>query len=53
MPPTEASDMVADDLLMHLAFQRGILTLLKDSGFYQPLIDQALEDIDLKILRIR
>ncbi len=29
-----------------LLFQRGILSLLKDTNLFGPLIDQALEDAD-------
>lgn len=37
---------LADELLLKLAFQRGVLTLLKEAGNPGPNIDRAIEDID-------
>ena len=39
--------MVSDDICKKLAFQRGLLTLMKGTvPLYSPMIDKALEDID-------
>ena len=46
MRTTQGSETVGDDVLLRLAFQRGILTLLRDSGFNAPMVEKALEDID-------
>jgi hypothetical protein len=37
----------SDELMQTLAFQRGVLTLLKDTGLFNVYIEKAIEDIDL------
>ena len=40
---------LADEILQKLAFQRGVLTLLRDAGRFGPNIDRAIEDVDQMI----
>ena len=37
---------LGDDIRRKLAFQRGVLTLLKETDLFGPMIEKALEDID-------
>lgn len=37
---------VNDDIRQKLAFQRGVLTLLKDTDLFGPMIEKALKDLD-------
>ena len=43
---------VTDDILQKLAFQRGILTLLKETDLCNTLIDKALEELDILITQL-
>ena len=36
----------SDEILQTLAFQRGILTLLREVGTMTPNVERAIEDID-------
>ena len=47
-----ASD-IADDILQKLAYQKGVLTLLRGVEPLSPLIEKALRGIDELIERIR
>ena len=41
------NDRVTDDIQNKLAFQRGLLTLMKGTvPLYSPMIEKALDDID-------
>ena len=41
------TDGTRDDICKKLAFQRGLLTLVKQTvPLYSPMIDKALDDID-------
>ena len=37
---------VKDEILQKLAFQRGVLTLLKERDSHDPCLDNALEELD-------
>ena len=41
----------SDEILRTLAFQRGVLTLLRDAGPLAPNVERAIEDIDSLIDR--
>jgi len=43
---------VTDDILQKLAFQLGVLTLLKEKDPSAPMIDKALEELDGLISRV-
>ena len=36
----------SDDIRKKLAFQRGVLTILKETDLFGPMIEKALEEID-------
>ena len=38
-----------DEMLQKLAFQRGVLTLLKDTNLMGAMIEKAIEEIDFLI----
>ncbi len=35
-----------EDILQRLAFQRGVLTLLKEKDLYRPIVEKAIEELD-------
>ena len=37
---------ITNDLIQKLAYQRGMLSLLKVSEWEQPLVDQAIQDME-------
>ena len=41
-----------DDILQKLAFQRGVLTLLRENERSNPMIEKALEQIDHLIFQL-
>ena len=43
---------ITDDTLRKLAFQRGVLTLLKESDRPDPMIEKALEHLDGLIVKL-
>ena len=46
-------DPISDDICKRLAFQRGLLTLVKDTvPLFSPMIDKALEDIDFLMEKV-
>ena len=40
---------ITDDLLRKLAFQRGVLSLVKTSEWDRAVVDKAIEELDLMI----
>jgi hypothetical protein len=48
-----ANVILWEDILRKLAYQRGVLTLLKDTDHFSPLIEKALEDIDYILDKVR
>ena len=43
---------VTDEILQKLAFQRGVLTLLKEGERPNPMIEKALEQLDSLIVTL-
>lgn len=43
---------ITNDILMKLAFQRGMLTLLKENELLKPTIEKALADLDSVIEKL-
>ena len=59
MGPTKSSDARfslfdedSESVREKLLFSRGVLSILKETDLFGPLIDQAIEDLDYLLLKI-